>query len=263
MTDRVHPSSKPQAGGGGVPAAAANPAAAPGPKSQLYNPNRLPYRPDSRRRRSRSRRSCFCHCCICGTLLILLVLLIAATACAAAYLLYRPRRPDFTVVAVRISRFNLSSTPDSGTSHLAANLSLAVSAHNPNSKVTFSYDPFAVSVLSAGVLIGNTSFPAFTHLEKNSTLIKTVITSSQDLDAESFTALQSDLKKKNSLAMEVHLDTKVMVKIGGLKSNKVGIRVSCIDIRGIPPKGKSPAAASTSNSKCEVDLRVKIWKFTF
>ena len=77
------------------------------------------------------------------------------------------------------------------------------------------------------------------------------------------TALRSDLKRKTGVPMKVQMDTKVKVKMGNLKSKKVGIRVTCQGIRGVAPKSKSPSVVSVSDAKCEVDLRIKIWKWTF
>lgn len=257
MTDRVFPSvSRPQ-----------NPTV-PGPaKSQLYNPTatRAPYRPAANRPRPKSRRRCLCQCCIWTTILLLFLVLLAAAAAAVLYLLYRPHRPSFSVASLRLSRFNLSGIA-ADSPHLSSNLSLTASAWNPNSKVEFSYDDFVVSVVygDGDVSLGNSSFPAFDHHARNTTLIRATILSSQDLDAGSYTAMRSDLRKTNRVGLQVNLDTMVRVKVGGLGSKKVGIRVSCPGIDAIPPPKKgSPIASTNLGDKCEVDLRLKIWKFTF
>lgn len=101
--------------------------------------------------------------------------------------------------------------------------------------------------------------------QKNQTSFRAVVIASSagDLDAESVTNLRSDLKRKSGVSLKIQMDTRVKVKIGGLKAKKVGIRVSCDGIKGAVPKGKTPVMASTVDSKCKVDLRVKIWKWTF
>ena len=63
--------------------------------------------------------------------------------------------------------------------------------------------------------------------------------------------------------VEIQMDTKVKMKMDWLKSKKVGIRVTCDGIRGTVPSGKTPAVASVVDSECKVDLRIKIWKFSF
>ncbi|XP_059644286.1 NDR1/HIN1-like protein 6 [Cornus florida] len=272
MTDRVHSSAKPN---GAAPAArtatngATNPPPFPATKSQLYNPTRPPYRPQPNyRRRSQRRRvscgRCFCLCFFWSLILLTALLLVAAISGAAVYVLYRPQRPTFTVSALRIGRFNLSTSSDDIT-HLTTLLNLTLSTKNPNKKLTFLYDPLTITTISNQVLIGNGSFPSFTSGPSNITFIRSSLSSvSQVLDAESVKSLRSDLKKTSSgLPLKIVMDTMVVVKMEGLKSKKVGIRVSCEGIHGQPPKGKSPSVASTSNAKCKVDLRIQIWKWSF
>uniref|UniRef100_A0A5B6YU66 Late embryogenesis abundant protein LEA-2 subgroup domain-containing protein n=1 Tax=Davidia involucrata TaxID=16924 RepID=A0A5B6YU66_DAVIN len=263
MTDRVYPSSKPK--GTAAAATTTNPPPFPAAKSQLYNPTRHPYRPQPKHhRRHRSRRSCVCICCFWSILLLTFLLLLAAIAGAAVYLLYRPHRPTFTVSTLRISQFNLSTTLDD-TAHLTSHLNLTISAKNPNKNLIFFYDPITIITSTSNqVTIANGSFPSFTSNPKNTTLIRSSLSSSsQIVDVDSVTSLKSDLKKKTGLPLKILVDTKVRVKMEGLKSKKVGIRITCDGIHGQAPKGKSPSIASTSDAKCKVDLRIKIWKWTF
>jgi hypothetical protein len=62
---------------------------------------------------------------------------------------------------------------------------------------------------------------------------------STDLDMELITSLRSDLKRKSGVPMKIQMDTKVKVKLGGLRSKKAGIRVSCQGITRVAPKSKS------------------------
>ncbi|CAK9179964.1 unnamed protein product [Ilex paraguariensis] len=262
MTDRVYPSAKPAANGTTTAAAAvsnkANGGAPtfPATKAQLYNTTRPLYRPQPPPRR-RSGRSCCCRCCLWTTFTILLIILLAAIAGAVVWVLYRPHRPSFSVSSFQVSQFNITSS--SQDSQLNSKFNLTVSARNPNGKIIFLYDPITVSITSDGVDIGDGSFPGFVHGKKNTTTLRTVITSAgQSLDS---TAVNS-LKNKKSLPLKIKLDTKVKVKIGSLKTTKVGIRVSCDGIKTALPTGKSATTATTSDAKCKVDLRIKIWKWT-
>ncbi|WCJ29596.1 hypothetical protein M5689_011219 [Euphorbia peplus] len=268
MSDRVFPSSKPAANGTAATAtAAANPQPPPS-KSHLYNPTaRAPYRPQphTRRRHSRSGRSICCCCCFWSILIALILLLVAAIAGTAVYILYRPHRPEFSIPSLRIHRLNLTTSADSSSSHLSTLLNFTVISKNPNAHLTFSYDPFTMFSYSNGVLLGNGTLPAHSLSKKNQTSFRNVVVSgSNDLDAESVNALRSDLKKKSgAVTVKMELETKVKVKMGGLKMKKVGIRITCDGIKGTVPKGKSPTVAGTNGSKCKVDLRIKIWKWTF
>ncbi|KAK6148723.1 hypothetical protein DH2020_016248 [Rehmannia glutinosa] len=257
MSDRVYPSTKPS--GADAPAAAnggANPTF-PANKAQLYNPTRLPYRPQPPPRR-RHRRGCCCSCCLWITTAILLTLLLAAIAGAVFYVFYRPHRPSFSVNTLQLSRFNLTDT------HLTSAFNFSLTARNPNKRITFFYDQISVKILSAGdVDIGDGSFPGFTHGRKNVTTLRAVISSSNNPFPEGtdISQLKSSLRSRN-LPLKIQLDTKVKVKLGKIETKKLKIRVTCDGIRISIPTGKTATLATTSNVKCKVDPRIKIIKWT-
>ncbi|KAM7480555.1 hypothetical protein LguiA_028768 [Lonicera macranthoides] len=254
MTDRVYPTAKPAVNGTTTTAAAGNPSF-PANKAQLYNTTRPAYRPQPRPRR---RRSCCCSLCLWITLTILLLILLAAIAGAVVWVLYRPHRPNFTVSSLQISQFNLTSS-----SQLNSKFNFTITAKNPNKKIQFYYDPITISMFSDAVPVGQGSLPGFVHPTKNSTTLKTIIASTGEaIDSAQSTVLKSDLKNKKSLPLKIRLDTKVKVKIGALKTKKVRVRVTCGGIKASVPTGKSATTASTSDAKCKVDLRIKIWKWT-
>ncbi|KAJ4708201.1 Late embryogenesis abundant (LEA) hydroxyproline-rich glycoprotein family [Melia azedarach] len=228
MSDRVFPASKP----------AANSTAPPPPAKP---PLRPPYRPQPHaRRHHRPRRNYCCCCCFWTVLIVLILALLAAIAATALYVLYRPHRPSFSIPSLRTHRLNLTSSADSSSNHLATLFNLTVTSKNPNSHITFSYDPFVISALSSNdVFLGNGTVPGFFSDKKNQTVFKNVVVSgSSDLDTDSVTSLKSDLKKKSGVSLKIQLDTKVKVKLGKLKSKKVGIRVTCEGIKGEVPKGQ-------------------------
>ncbi|KAJ9183582.1 hypothetical protein P3X46_007415 [Hevea brasiliensis] len=270
MSDRVFPSSKPAANGTATnpnATATANPTA-PSNKSHLINPTaRPPYRPQphSRRYRSRSGRSICCCCFFWSFIILLLLILLAAIAGAALYIIYRPHRPTFSIPSLRIHRLNLTTSADSSSSHLSTLLNLTIISKNPNSHLTLFYDSLTISSFSNDVFLGNGTLPAYSLSTKNETSFRNVVISgSNELDADSVNSLRSDLKKQSGgVTLKIQLDAKVKVKMGGLKTKKVGIRVTCEGIKGAVPKGKSPTAVVTTGSKCKVDLRIKIWKWTF
>ncbi|XWS70247.1 hypothetical protein CRYUN_Cryun03dG0032300 [Craigia yunnanensis] len=266
MSDRVFPSSKPTAtavppaaNGGTGGAAATTTATTNGgtTKSHLYNPtSRPPYRPQPHHRRHhhRPRRNYCCCCCFWTILIILILALLVAITVTVLYVLYRPHRPSFTLASLRIHRLNLTTTADSSSSHLSTLFNLTLSSKNPNSLLSFSYDPFVVSCVSSNsdVFIGNGTLPAFVSSSKNETTFRgVVVTTSSDLDAEMVNNLRQDLKKKNGILLKVQMDTRVTMKMDGLKSKKVGIRVTCDGIKGVVPKGKSSSVANVSGANCK------------
>lgn len=85
-----------------------------------------------------------------------------------------------------------------------------------------------------------------------------------EIDGESVGSLKAAIKSKTGLPLEIKLETKVKVKMGWLKTPKVGLRVFCDGIAaGVPAAGKKKAAvaAAVENAECKVDFRVKIWKW--
>lgn len=272
MTDRVYPSTKPNSTATHTTPAAAPPVAAPpSTKTQLYNPNRHPYRPTPpsrhrRKDRSFSCRRCFCVSCFWSILILIAILLLAAIAAAAFYVLYHPHRPLFSVTSLKISTFNLTTTPSDDSTRLTTKINVTLSAKNPNKRIVFFYDPISIAVLSNSVSLSSGSFANFTSSPGNISIIHTAMgMSSQVLDADSMNSLKSDLKRKNGLPMEIVMDTMVGVKMEKLKMKKIGIRVRCGGIRGAVPKGinVTSVAANTASAKCKVDLRIKILKLTF
>lgn len=282
MTDKVYPSSKANGNTKGTTTAAAaatpNPRLPPPPsKAQIQKPipNRHPHRPNpinnQRSRHRRSRRGCFCLCCFWSVLVIILLLLIATVAGCILYLLYHPHRPTFSIASLKISEFNLTTTADD-TTRLTSRLNLTISTRNPNKKIIFYYDPIAITCLSDETQIANGSFAnPFVSNPNNITIIRSSLYSnSLLLEPETVNHMRSDLKKKSGLPLKILLDTEAQVKIESIKSKKIGIRIKCEGIHSQIPKGgggksrnSSSVSATVSAAKCKLDLRVKIWKWTF
>ncbi|KAG8381811.1 hypothetical protein BUALT_Bualt05G0011700 [Buddleja alternifolia] len=262
MTDKFHPTKQ--------TTTTATSAAAPIPKIHLHTPTRHPYRPNPTSRHRHNRRNstcrrCFCLTCIYSLILLLFLLLLAATASAAFNVLYHPHRPSFAVAAVKISSFNLTTAASDDTSHLSTTINITLSAKNPNKRITFFYDAVSIAVLSNAVNLSNGSFTNFTG-SPNSIFVIHAVTAvnSQILDADSVKSLNSGLKRKTGLPMNIVMDTMVGVKMEKLKMKKIGIRVNCEGIHGVMPKGKNViSVANTSKAKCRVDLRFKILKRSF
>ncbi|KAF8726959.1 hypothetical protein HU200_019446 [Digitaria exilis] len=288
MADRVYPAAKPNpppaaANGNGAP-----PASFPAPKSQMYQ--RPIYRPQAPAKRRRSCRCSFC-CCFCWALLVVILLaLLAAVAGGAFYLLYRPHRPSFTVSSVRLSSLNLTSSATAPV--LTDAISLTVTARNPNKKVVYLYDDFTLSAATAAnaLPLGSATVPGFTHAAGNTTVLTATIASNAvTVDPSA----SGDVKKSGVFSVVLDADTSAGVRVGSIKTNKIGIQVHCEGIKVTPPpppppapkkvKGKNgtvslaPAPApseadatttkgatvSTAAHSCTVRVRVKIWRWTF
>ncbi|XP_071730367.1 NDR1/HIN1-like protein 13 [Rutidosis leptorrhynchoides] len=254
----------------------------PPPNKSNPNLNRHPYRPNPiYNRHNTNRRSYFCIFCFWLILIIILILFLATITGCILYLMYRPHRPIFTISSLKISQFNLTTTSDD-TSHLSTNFNLTLSTKNTNKKVVFYYDPFAITCVTVDTQIANGSVTdSLASGPNNITIIRSALySSSMLLDTTTVNQIRSDLKKKSGLRLKIILDTEARVKIESIKSKKVGIRIECEGIHSLIPKGVTAAvaggksnrttaaapvavAANVVDAKCIVDLRIKIWKWTF
>ncbi|TVU21384.1 hypothetical protein EJB05_31014, partial [Eragrostis curvula] len=277
------------------PPAAGNGAGAGGPPKMYQRPIYRPQQAAAKRRRG---RSCPFSCCCCffwTVLVILLLAFIAAVVGGAFYLLYRPHRPAFTLSVARVTKLSLSSSATAPA--LTDAIDFTLTAKNPNKKLVYFYDDFTVTAATAAnaVPLGEATVPGFAHEAGNITVLNaTVSASALTVDPS---AASSDIKKSGEFSITLDLETKAGVKVGGLKTKKIGIQVHCDGIKvAAPPRpapakkkklGKattvapsptaadapSPAAvddappaaatATTIARVCEVRIRVKIWKWTF
>uniref|UniRef100_A0A0E0JF63 Late embryogenesis abundant protein LEA-2 subgroup domain-containing protein n=1 Tax=Oryza punctata TaxID=4537 RepID=A0A0E0JF63_ORYPU len=279
-------------------AAAAAGNGAGGPPKMYQRPIYRPQAP-AKRRRGGGGRSCRFSCCCCffyAILVLLLLAFVAAVAGGAFYLLYRPHRPAFTLSVARINKLSLSSSATAPT--LTGSIDVTLTAKNPNKKLVYLYDDFTVTAATAAnaVPLGEGSVPGFVHDAGNITVIKATISASA-LGVDPTTA-STDIKKSGEFPITLDLETKAGVKVGGLKTKKIGVLVHCEGIKVAapapppPPPAKkkkggvklsvadapspaasvddtaatttpSPPAATTVARVCQVRIRVKIWKWTF
>ncbi|CAD6240275.1 unnamed protein product [Miscanthus lutarioriparius] len=292
MSSNGKPTPQPPAG-----AAAGN--GAGGPPKMYQRPIYRPQQAAAKRRRGG--RSCPFSCCCCffwTVLVILLLAFLAAVVGGAFYLLYRPHRPAFTLTVARVTKLSLSSSATAPA--LSDAIDVTLTAKNPNKKLVYLYDDFTVTAATAAnaVPLGEATVPGFTADAGNITVIKaTVSASALTVDP---TAAASDIKKSGEFPITLDLETKAGVRVGGLKTKKIGIQVHCDGVKVAAPAapaakkkklGKAaaadapapaaateapapaaaavddapapPAAATTVARACEVRIRVKIWKWTF
>ncbi|XP_076926056.1 NDR1/HIN1-like protein 13 [Bidens hawaiensis] len=233
MADKIFPAAKPTTVNPTVATTTAKP--------QIYNAARPVYRPHPHRHR----RSCYCYfyCCLWIIFIIMLLLIISAIATAIIYLLYRPHPPSFSVSNLQISQTNLTTR-----------FNLTVVARNPSNKMTFYYDSVSVLIYSNEVDVGDGLIPAFVCGKQSTATLKTVVRG-ENVD------LKLDMKEKRSLHVKVEMNAKVKVKIGRYESKQAHVRVVCNGVKAVDTSGES-GAAMAKNSKCKVDLRIKIWKWT-
>ncbi|KAI3892726.1 hypothetical protein MKX03_020777 [Papaver bracteatum] len=191
----------------------------PPPKSQLYRENRPTYRPLPRHhRRQRIILLCFSNLVLIG------ILLLAAISGGVIYSIYQPKKPSFSLTALKITQFNITNSKSDDTAHLNSKLNLTILAKSENKYMIYYFNPMNVSVTPQNhpdVEIGSGSdFILGTH---NRTSLRFVLTTAN--------SLKSYVKKKNAFPIKVRLNTKVKVKMGVFNTRKVGLLVTCEHIK--------------------------------
>lgn len=225
------------------PAATGN--GAGGPPKMYQRPIYRPQQGGAKRRRGG--RSCPFSCCCCffwTVLVILLLAFIAAVVGGAFYLLYRPHRPAFTLSVANVTKLSLSSSSATAPA-LTDAIDVTLTARNPNKKLVYFYDDFTVTAATASnaVPLGEASVPGFAHEAGNITVIKaTVSAAALAIDPTA----SSDIKKSGEFPITLDLETKAGVKVGGLKTKKIGIQVHCDGIKVTAP---APAPAPAKKRK--------------
>jgi hypothetical protein len=234
------------------PAAAGN--GSGGPPKMYQRPIYRPQQGAAKRRRG---RSCPFSCCCCffwAVLVILLLAFIAAVVGGAFYLLYRPHRPAFTLSVARVTKLSLSSSATAPT--LTDAVDFTLTAKNPNKKLVFFYDDFTVAAATAAnaVPLGEATVPGFAHEAGNISVINgTVSASALTVDPA---AASSDIKKSGSFPITLDLETKAGVKVGGLKTKKIGILVHCDGVKVTAP-APAPLAKKKKLTKAAADAPSK------
>jgi hypothetical protein len=228
------------------------PAAGNGPPKMYQRPIYRPQQGAAKRRRG---RSCPFSCCCCffwAVLVILLLAFIAAVVGGAFYLLYRPHRPAFTLSVARVTKLSLSSSATAPT--LTDAVDFTLTAKNPNKKLVFFYDDFTVTAATAAnaVPLGEATVPGFAHEAGSISVVNgTVSASALTVDPA---AASSDIKKSGSFPITLDLETKAGVKVGGLKTKKIGIQVHCDGVKVTAP---APLAKKKKLTKAAADAPSK------
>ncbi|XP_074587014.1 uncharacterized protein LOC141842927 [Curcuma longa] len=229
----------------------------PPPRSASLPPTKSQIKAASKSTSSSARRGLCRSCCLCSVALLALLILLAAIAVGIFYAVYRPHRPAFSIASLRVAALNVSAAGQL----IASRIDLNVTVRNPNKKLVFLYDPISVSVVAAsgsGVDVGDGTFEGFVQEARSTKILSaTAASGRQQLEA----AEAADLRKSTSLMVDVEMRTKAGVKIGNLKTKKIGIKVLCEGINAAVSRGKATAAAVSTGGDCKVKLRIKIGKW--
>ncbi|CAO2179494.1 unnamed protein product [Urochloa humidicola] len=243
-------------GAAGGPPRPAPPSMLPGgrvPPPPMYRPKPVQSRPPPRRPR-RSARGWCCVCCLWLTLVLVGLVFLGAIAAGVFYVVYHPRPPSFAVTSLRLAALNVSDSDA-----LTSRIDFTVTARNPNEKIAFAYGDIAASFAADGADVGAGTVPGFLHPAGNTTVIRGAASASAaTIDPVQAAALRS----KKSHAMSAEMDAKVGFQIGGFKSKRISVRVTCKGFsagvaKPTPPPAPAPAPEAADGAAAAAPAPVR------
>ncbi|WOK95572.1 NDR1/HIN1-like protein 13 [Canna indica] len=179
----------------------------------------------ARRSASRRRRSS-CLCCLAWAAAPFLILLLLATATPGVlYLVLRPAQPAYSIDALPVTGFNLSS---SASAVLSPAFLATVRAENPNKKIGIYYLRGSdVTASYGGVRLCHGEWPAFFQERRNVTTFKMTLTGS---GIRLSSAMRQDLltaQNRRQVPLRIDVKVPVRVKVGSVTSWTVTVKVRC------------------------------------
>ncbi|KAJ1285892.1 hypothetical protein BS78_03G312600 [Paspalum vaginatum] len=207
----------------------------------------------------RAKRRCRCSCarvcaCLLAALLALAVLLGALAG--VLYLVFRPRRPAYTVQGLAVS--GLAGVGNaSSPAAFSPEFDATVRADNsPNGKVGVRYegDRSSVSVSYDGVLLADGVWPAFYQGPRNVTVFVAKAKGSGIRFSQSVRGQMAAAEMLRSVPFDVDIEVPVRLQLGKLRTWAVPVRARCT-----VAVDKLAADAKVVSRSCDVKVRVLFW----
>lgn len=184
---------------------------------------------------------------LCTFLLILLIL--AGLLVLIAWLVYRPHKPNFTLVGAAIYELNVTTPP-----YMSTAMQFTVLARNPNRRVRLDYDQFSALVYYKGQAITPPVMlpPLFQETKSTVVLSPVLRGASVPVSVEVANGLLID-EAYGVVALRLLLVGKMRYKAGIVKTKHNGFYVKCDMLVGFKKGfvGQVPLLGSTD---CQVDL---------
>ncbi|GJM90794.1 hypothetical protein PR202_ga07107 [Eleusine coracana subsp. coracana] len=231
------------------------------PPAHLYRHQGAPppRKPRHRQHHRRRRSACSCRraCCLATGVFLLLLCLALAASCLA-YLYYRPRAPAFHLQPLRPVRLRLSNA--SFPSAMDAAVGVKAVSWNPNDRVAFRYGAGEGRVSLADpdgdVDLGWAGVAAFEHAPRTVASVAFVATAKGVVLDEAVAARVRERYRRRQLAFRVAVDARVGVRVAGMRSAMVPVRLACDG--GVMARRGGSESDGGSNlgpmSKCQVYL---------
>ncbi|XP_062186571.1 NDR1/HIN1-like protein 13 [Phragmites australis] len=181
----------------------------------------------TRRAKRRSRCSCVRVCtCLLAAVLALAVLL--AALAGVMYLVFRPKRPAYSVQALAVSGLGGIGNA-SAAGPFSPAFDATVRADNPNGKIGVHYDGDAshVSVSYDGVVLADGAWPSFYQEPQNVTVFVAKEKGSGIRFSQSVRGQMAAAERLRSVPFDVGIEVPVRLQLGKVKAWAVPLRVRC------------------------------------
>ncbi|XP_065860033.1 NDR1/HIN1-like protein 12 [Euphorbia lathyris] len=182
---------------------------------------------------------------------ITVFLLLAALTALILFLIYRPHKPQFTVVGAAVYDLNTTSPP-----FISTSMQFTLITRNPNKRVAIIYEKLSAYVSYRNQPITpRVVLPPLYHRKKSTVAVSPVLGGSPvPVSLEVANGLVMD-EMYGVVALRVVLLGRLRWKAGGIKTGRHGVYVECDVWVGLKKGlvGEVPLLGSTSKD-CDVDV---------
>jgi hypothetical protein len=207
-------------------------------------------------RRAKRRRRCSCvRVCTCVLAALLALAVLLAAAAGVMYLVFRPRRPSYTVQALAVS--GLAGVGNaSAPAALSPGFDATVRADNPNGKIGVHYEggKSRVSVSYDGVLLAEGAWPAFYQGPRNVTVLVAKAKGSGIRFSQSVRGQMAAAERLRSVPFDVDVEVPVRLQLGSVKTWAVPAWARCT-----VAVDRLAADAKVVSRSCHVKVRFLSW----
>lgn len=181
---------------------------------------RIPPPQNSRRMAAYTRRRRTCLRCLAWAAAPLLLL---AAALAVLCLVFRPQKPVYSITALSIAGFNVSSS-----SSLSPTFLTTFRAENPNQKIGLRYlNGGDVTVSFAGVSLCRGDWPAFFQGRRNLTSFQVPVTGASIRLSSAMRQQLEEAQRRREVALLIGIKVPVRLKFGAVTSWTVTVNARC------------------------------------
>lgn len=176
--------------------------------------------------------------------------IVAGCVIFIAWLVLRPRMPEFRVQSVKVTNFSVVDSQ-----HVSGTWQVGLLATNPNKKMKISYGTMNTELLYKSEFITATRIPPFDQGTRNQTVLNTVFSADNAYVA---TAAVNDLnsdRTKGNVAFRIRGQALVRFRSGWWRARRRLLRVLCEDLAvGLSSSSNGTANLVAGKGNCKVGI---------